>query len=1052
MTSYRAADYLGDLTDFQRRSVDHISGEFFDKGARRFLVADETGLGKTRVARGVIARTIEHLQDDSSVDRIDIVYVCSNAALAQQNLARLNVTGESVASSADRLTLLAKTVRGLKRDAEPGQKAVNLVSFTPGTSFEMGHGEGTAQERALMYLVLCELHEFDAWQNRALIRILQGRVSTAETFENSYIEGLRHELGEEGPDEAIVASFAKRLRVVDDSGSYEGDLLSLIEDVGRKRTLTGDLRERSWGMVRALRRELAAASVDALEPDLVILDEFQRFRHLLDETTASGELAHDLFNYPDARVLLLSATPYKPFTYAEEGDESHETALFETLEFLAKGRGDVDTGTIRSHLRRYRTAVESGRVDVALREGLRSEMLKVMSRAERPLLDAGTMLTEIVHDDVTVSAAELVDFARLRSTANAVATAHDRGVMSVDYWKSAPYFACFASGYRFDTRVKEALADFRQRSVVEPKIAALQRLDARAIRAFEQFPLASAKLRHLVRDTLDQGQWKLLWVPPSLPYITPAGVFAEAPVQGMTKRLVFSSWAATPTAVASLLSYEAERRIAEGTSYTEYTPEARRRVTRHFNYSLEGGRPASMSALAMFWPMSALSALGDPLPHLAAGGGRPLGASTLVTQVSASLPAEDGQGSSNVQTVWAACLQDTANWPDSLTDGEIARALAGFAEEAEDEETPRPDPRGLAAHVEAAREVRSPHTPAVPSALRDDVAQIAAFAPGNIALRVLRRWADEDTSSDGIFTAAATLANGLRSLFNRPDATKLIEKVGAEQLYWRSVLAYCADGNLEAVLDEYMAQLVANHPRSAMGATADAWLLDLARQAASVLGLRMAKYSGETYGIGGDEELSFAPRWALRYSGRQENEESKRQPEVREAFNSPFWPFLLVSTSVGQEGIDFHPWCHAVVHWNLPSNPVDFEQREGRVDRFRGHAVRKNVAAAHGEAALRDGTGGPVWSRIYTYATDQRGDFPEFSPGWVYVGEAKIERHVLPLKFTNDHEDYARLQRNVRAYRLTFGQPRQEDMLEVMRSKGVDEMKLAREMRIDLMP
>ena len=38
--------------------------------------------------------------------------------------------------------------------------------------------------------------------------------------------------------------------------------------------------------------------------------------------------------------------------------------------------------------------------------------------------------------------------------------------------------------------------------------------------------------------------------------------------------------------------------------------------------------------------------------------------------------------------------------------------------------------------------------------------------------------------------------------------------------------------------------------------------------------------------------------------------------------NSPFWPFVLATTSVGQEGLDFQQYCHAVVHWNLPSNPV----------------------------------------------------------------------------------------------------------------------------------
>src|SRR4030095_3396894 len=72
-----------------------------------------------------------------------------------------------------------------------------------------------------------------------------------------------------------------------------------------------------------------------------------------------------------------------------------------------------------------------------------------------------------------------------------------------------------------------------------------------------------------------------------------------------------------------------------------------------------------------------------------------------------------------------------------------------------------------------------------------------------------------------------------------------------------------------------------------------------------------------------------------------------RKDHVRQAFNSPFWPFVLVTTSVGQEGLDFHTYCHSVMHWNLPANPVDMEQREGRVHRYKGHAVRRNVVLRH---------------------------------------------------------------------------------------------------------
>jgi hypothetical protein len=64
---------LAGLKGFQRATVDYVFDRFYGPDpTRRFLVADEVRLGKTLVARGVIARAIEHL---SRKDRIDIVYI-----------------------------------------------------------------------------------------------------------------------------------------------------------------------------------------------------------------------------------------------------------------------------------------------------------------------------------------------------------------------------------------------------------------------------------------------------------------------------------------------------------------------------------------------------------------------------------------------------------------------------------------------------------------------------------------------------------------------------------------------------------------------------------------------------------------------------------------------------------------------------------------------------------------------------------------------------------------------------------------------------------------
>ncbi len=68
---------LSQLKDFQRGSVEHAFRQLYHGGVDRFLVADEVGLGKTLVARGLIAKAIDHLWDD--VERIDVIYICSNA-------------------------------------------------------------------------------------------------------------------------------------------------------------------------------------------------------------------------------------------------------------------------------------------------------------------------------------------------------------------------------------------------------------------------------------------------------------------------------------------------------------------------------------------------------------------------------------------------------------------------------------------------------------------------------------------------------------------------------------------------------------------------------------------------------------------------------------------------------------------------------------------------------------------------------------------------------------------------------------------------------------
>lgn len=53
-------------------------------------------------------------------------------------------------------------------------------------------------------------------------------------------------------------------------------------------------------------------------------------------------------------------------------------------------------------------------------------------------------------------------------------------------------------------------------------------------------------------------------------------------------------------------------------------------------------------------------------------------------------------------------------------------------------------------------------------------------------------------------------------------------------------------------------------------------------------------------------------------------------------FNSPFYPNVLIATSVFKEGVNLHMACHQVHHYGLAGSPGDNEQRVGRIDRLFG--------------------------------------------------------------------------------------------------------------------
>ena len=593
------------------------------------------------------------------------------------------------------------------------------------------------------------------------------------------------------------------------------------------------------------------------------------------------------------------------------------------------------------------------------------------------------------------------------------------------------------------------------------------------VEAYARLDPANARLRSLI-EWMEHGEaWELLWLPPSLPYYAESGPWRTAREQQLSKRLIFSTWKVVPKAVASMVSYDMERRIFRRFDDSiRNTPEERKKRRPLLRFAYANERLTGMPVLGILYPSPSLVELGDPVPV-------PEGEATLedaVARARARLepplgrftkPYLDGEREDE-RWYWAApILLDLERHGESTSEWFARRDLPirwTGAEEDDDEgsrwvdhvrEAKRLVDAGVDAAMRGSLDLGRP-----PADLAEVLATRSVAGPATSALRALTRASGPETpAACKVRDGAARIAWSFRTLFNLPEAMALIrgERPGDETPYWRQVVDYCAAGNLQAVLDEYVHTL-----RDLEGLFAaddeEAWER-LAAAVAGALSLRTGAPRVDEIRSGDDtaqiERRRLRNHFAMRF-GAQERDDGMagaREGQVRQAFNSPFWPFVLASTSVGQEGLDFHAYCHSVMHWNLPSNPVDLEQREGRVHRYKGHAVRKNVAAKHGAEVL-GGDSRDVWRALFEAARKQSSSGAGLVPYWLFPlpDGAYIERHVPALPLSRDASHLEALKRSLAVYRMVFGQPRQDDLMTFLLERCSPEMLREIEplLRIDL--
>jgi hypothetical protein len=1042
-------EVLSHLKDFQRTTVEYVFRRLYLDGdcVRRFLIADEVGLGKTLVARGVIAKVIDHLWDRGQ--RIDIVYVCSNTDIARQNINRLNISCAEEFTPPGRITLLPIHVQGL-------HSRLNLISFTPRTSLDLRNNPGKSTERELLYHLLAGPWSLSF---NSATRVLEGSAGT-----DGFRERVRRFFDWYAIQPEIASAFARNVKGRDDLRQRFAELSEEMPRAGA--SVPWEVHRKRNRLIGDLRKVLAQTCLHWLKPDLVILDEFQRFKHLLqgdsEEMPEASELAHHLFNYQAcqgdpataARVLLLSATPYKMYTLSQETEQDdHYQDFRSTLHFLLPG--NEQRQLLHGRLTEYREELfrlaDLGHEGLArAKNDLESALRSVMVRTERLALsaDRNGMLTEVPPPEMPVTPGDVEQYLALQRIARAVG--HED---ILEYWKSAPYLLNFMDDYDLKRKFASAAADATEAPALAEAIASapsgwLDRLDLERYRSLDP---SNARLRCLSRDTIERGACRLLWIPPSLPYYQGQGPFSEPQLQGFTKRLVFSCWRVVPKAVASVLSYEAERlMIRSFRKGARNTAEARKKRRPLLRFTFRKGRPTGMPALALIYPCKTLADRFDPLalaaPSLQSGVTRTL--PDLLGQIAAQMSAllapivgsrAEGGGPVDEAWYWAAPLlldlatdrEATVRW---FAQPDLDRRWAGKTSLAEEAAV------GWSRHVAAAREIVTgrgtlANLGPAPADLAETLALLAVAGSGVVALRALGRIAPaQPEEQNDLRHAAGSLAHAFLHLFNLPEVMALVRDRHKVVPYWRSVLDYCAAGNLQSVMDEYGHVLVES--LGLLGKTPDVIAAEVSREIQRSLTLRTATAQADLFRavkrrVRTEEPIRMRARFAMRFGDQEAEESAEPTPadQVRSAFNSPFWPFVLATTSVGQEGLDFHTYCHAVVHWNLPSNPVDLEQREGRVHRYKGHALRRNVASGFA-AVAGSGTRDP-WAAMFKAAQQSRAPGQnDLFPFWVVPsGPAKIERHVLLHPYSREALRHENLRRSLVLYRMVFGQNRQEDLV-----------------------
>lgn len=969
-----------ELAPFQSRTVDVASKVLEASGPRRFLVADEVGLGKT-----VIARTIaQRLQ--AGRKRLNVMYLCPSLEIAGQNRPKFvsltKIDPEDYDPGGDRLAL----VPGWLPEEGSGFR---IFTFTPETSlpgWKPGPRTGRKAERELI---------------RAALDRFPALLSAVKRLDGERAAGGRRLLADRGDLTGFTAVGIERaMRDIFDcqSGSVEKaalewlerDDVDVIEFVGRFRSVLA----------------LAALRLKTVKPDLIVLDEFHRYADLIlpkvetsnvrlkQERARIHRLLVEALIGGDERpaVLLLSATPYRLRRLG--GDEIHEVDHYRSLIDLAGFLADDERSrvSVEEAMRDYHRALKTTGTRDAIRTSvlgakarLEALLQPLMARTERALVHREDLFDR-ESPQVSVETQDLVVFKHFAESAGS-----EFAGWAPAMWTSIPYPAQTMHGYKVWKSLKAAGP-------------------APTEAGSGKGSMAHPQLRQLAQLVGDRAHLSLPWQPPTVAWWRLEGPWSgRRPLSGKT--LLFSRWRGAPTAISALLSINLSGGLRKP---KEKAPVPLLRPG--------GSETGALAALFMPWPN---------LPH-AIEPQKSKGSTLTSVRADARRQLEQYLRHRGIR------LDGTEKRPTWIIAAGVERQINASTYQRVS---------SLAAKASRGAKSKAKNWSGLPKIDRVSPAEVAGLSdhllssPGSILARCLvRHDVPQDRARDRQRTFAFSW-EGLRPYLGHRAFADLIQASSKKKRYPDALAEAMLKGGFEAVLDEQMCLL------SRLG---DAEGLEIVEQlSASLLdrpGLVQFRRGRTNHRVPVQAVTPFAGGEQSR--GSKKAGKRLRSDTLRRAFNSPFWPHMLCTTSIGQEGLDFHLWCSRIVHWDLPGDPVDFEQREGRIARYGSLAVRRSLSREHGVESLAAARGVSPFGELISLARRVEGDRTGLERWWL-PAEGRPTSISFDWRFSHRAARRDRMLEDLLYYRLALGQPDPAAFVTMLRRVGADETQ-GRELAIDL--